>query len=189
MRKPALAIVLGLLLAAVFAAGYYIGRAKIEREWRLPPATLSEADVARLKVDGADPVPPAGSHVFGPMPLGRAREALRAFTAQDPVKVSLGSIGRSDDGTMDLHLVVENHAGCAITSYGGVAYGFAADGRSARLNKSGEHFVAFSKDDAQIAANEKGVLEAPIKNPETASLAVAQIDRWRCADGTSWARP
>lgn len=188
MRKPALAIVLGLLLAAVFAAGYYMGRAKIEREWRLPPATLGESDVSRLKVDGADPVPPAGSHVLGAMPLARAREALRAFTAQDPVKITVGSIGRTDDG-LELHLVVENHAPCQVTSYQGVAYGFAADGRSARLNKSGEHFVAFAKDDAKIAANEKGVLEAPLKNPDIASIALAQVDRWRCADGTTWARP
>lgn len=189
MKKPAVAIVLGLLLAvALFVGGYFVGRAKLEHEWRLPPMVLSEADVSRLKVPEADPVPKAGTKILKAMPLQRARITLAELTDKDPVKVTLGSIGRGDDGT-SLTLVVQNGAPCEVTSVEGVAYGFAANGASAKVNKAGEYFVAFaSKEGEKIASKAKANLSWSLKHPETASLAIAQVDRYRCADGTSWSR-
>ncbi len=187
MKKPLVIAAAAALVIVSFVAGYYAGRAKLEGEWRLPPMVLSESDVSRLKVDGADPVPRAGSKVLRAMPLERSRAALRELVANDAVKVSLASVGRGDEGA-ELHLVVQNDAKCEIKSVEGVAYGFRADGRSARLNKSGEHFVAFAKADLKIAAKEKDTVELPLKHPETTSLAVAQVDRYACADGTTWAR-
>ena len=45
-----------------------------------------------------------------------------------------------------------------------------------------------AKADLKIAAKEKDTVELPLKHPETTSLAVAQVDRYACADGTTWAR-
>lgn len=187
MKKALVLALAAVLVIVAFVAGYYAGRAKAESDWRLPPMVLSDADVSRMKVDGADPVPRAGSKVLRAMPLERSRVALRELTSNDAVKVAVGAIGRGDDG-MELHLVVQNEAKCELKSVEGVAYGFRADGRSARLNKGGEHFVAFAKADLKVAPKGKDAVELPLKHPETASLAIAQVDRYACADGTTWAR-
>lgn len=187
MRKPALLVVVALLVVAVFVAGYYTGRAKLESEWRLPPMVLSAAEVNRLKLPDADPVPPAGTRVVRAMPLERTRATVKAQTEKDPIRVTLGSVGRGDEGA-SLTVVVENGAPCEVASLEGVAYGFSADGRSARMNKGGEHFVAFAQADAKLAPKAKTPLSWPLKFPDTASVAVAQVDSYRCTDGTTWAR-
>lgn len=188
MRKVVLAVSFGLLLAFVFAAGYFIGRAKLEREWRLPPMALTEAEVGKMKVDGADSPPRVGSKVFGPMPLVRFRDVLGSFTAKDPVRALIGSVGRSEGEGGELTLVVKSEAPCEIAEVEGVVYGFDSWGRAATLNKGGEHFMGFAIKEKVAPKEPKKSLSTPVKNPGATAIALAQIDRYTCANGTSWTR-
>ncbi len=179
------------LVIGAFFAGYVLGQAKLEREWRLPPMVLTEAQVSKLRADDANPVPPPGTKVLVAMPLERARRAVAEFTAKDPVRVTLGSVGRGDEGA-EMSLVVKSDVPCAITSLEGTAYGFDSWGRSARLNRGGEHFVGFGKKlegkDEIAAKAPKAILSWPMRHVEAASIALAQVDRYSCADGTKWQR-
>lgn len=189
MRKSAFAVVVGFLFAFVFASGYYLGRAKVEREWRLPPMVLSAADVSRLSGDGANPVPPAGTKILAAMPLERTRRAVHEFAASDPVKVAVGSLARGDDGATEMTLVVQNDSACEVSEVAGTAYGFDAAGRSAKVNAHGEHFVGFASAVDKLAPNRHANMTMPIRHLDSASIALALVDRFQCTDGTRWARP
>jgi hypothetical protein len=190
MNKIILGLGVGIAIALAFSAGWFLGRSRLEREWRLPPMTLSEADVSKLKAGDADPVPRPGSKILAAMPLERSRQVLRELTGKDPIKAVIGSLGRSDEGSQ-MTLVLKSEAPCEVTSVEGVAYGFDSWGRSAKMNRGGEHFVAFaSKDGEKIAPKEeKKQVQLPLKHIDAGSIALAQVDRYKCADGTSWARP
>lgn len=175
--------------------GFVLGRYTLEREWQRPQTSLSAEDSKRLAVDNADPVPPAGSKVLRPMPIQKTRLALKEITKDDPVKLEVGSIGRSDGEGQELHLTLASSWDCEVTSYDGIAYGFDAWGRAAKMNASGEHFVAFSsklgdKADApaKIAPKENVQYALGIHHADTASIALAQVDKVSCAGGKSWTR-
>lgn len=189
MRKVGLAVAFGVLLACVFAAGYFIGRGKLEREWRLAPMPLSESDVGKTKAtEGADPPPPAGTKVLAAMPLEKFKGALASFTEKDPVRATIGSVGRSDGEGGELSLVLKSTVDCEITQVDGVVYGFDSKGGAATLNKGGEHYMGFSIKEKIPPKAEKATLTAPVKNPGTTAIALAQVDHYTCANGTSWAR-
>lgn len=166
--------------------GFFAGRALLERSWSQPYATLSPADATRY-ADGGDPAPKAGTQVLRPLPIGKARAALAALTAKDPVVATVGSVG-ADDAEMELHVTVENRGGCTITGGSGVAYGFTPTGQSAPTNRHGEHFVSF-KLDAPIEPGKHAVASQKLRFASKATLAIAQIDVTECADGTTWKRP
>ena len=176
--------------------GFLFGRFTLEREWSKPVAVFSADDAKRLAVEGADAVPPAGSKVMRAMPIQKSRAAIQELTKSDPVKLEVGSVGRGDGDGQELHLVIASSWDCEVTSYEGIAYGFDAWGRAAKMNKSGETFVAFTskagdKPDspAKIAPKENVHYALAIKHADTASIALAQIDKVSCADGKTWARP
>jgi hypothetical protein len=174
------AVLVGLLV------GWLVGRWDLERRWS-EPRTISADDVRRSSEGDADPTPPAGTVVMAAMPVQRARAALADLVAEDPVRVPVGSIGRSD-GEMFLHLTLVNHGTCAVREVEGVAYGFDAWGRSARLNRAGEHYVAFHATDLDLAPGASAFEEYPLHHPDIGSIALAQVERVACADGTSWSR-
>jgi hypothetical protein len=181
-------VLIGLLVLAVGAAiGWLVGRWELERRWA-EPVVIGAADAARSSEGDADPTPPAGTEVLAPMPILRARAALRAVVAEDPVRLRVGSIGRSD-GEMFLHLTLENHGDCTVREVEGGAYGFDARGMPARLNRAGEQYVAFHASDLALAPGAHENYEWPLHHPHAASLALAQVERVGCADGTQWERP
>lgn len=195
MRPFALAAVLSFATLVVgVIVGYLVGRWSLDREWREPLVIVGADDQARSAANDADPTPKAGSKVMRGMPLRKTREAMTLLTAKDPVRVTVGSIGRGDDGTTELHLALKNDSKCEVVSLEGVAYGFDAWSRPAAMNRRGEHYVAFASDgrsDGQpkIDPSGKAQLAQKLRYVDTASVAVAQVDTFTCADGTRWARP
>jgi hypothetical protein len=176
-----------LALAVGLAIGWLAGRWQLERSWAEPPTVLSEADVSRASAGDADPTPPAGTPVMAAMPLQRSRHALHELVATDPVRVRIGAIGRSD-GEMFLHVTLHNHGTCTVREAEGVAYGFDASGHSARVNRGGEHYVAFHATDLDLAPGAETNEESSLHHVGTASIVLAQVDRVTCTDGTTWAR-
>ena len=183
-------------LVVGLVVGFLFGRFTLEREWAKPVAALSPSDAKRLAVEGADAVPAAGSKVMRAMPIQKSRAAMQELTKSDPVKVEIGSVGRSGDEGQELHLVIASSWDCEVTSYEGVAYGFDAWGRASKMNKSGEHFVAFTskagdtpESPAKIAPKENVHYALALKHADVASIALAQVDKVSCADGKTWARP
>lgn len=177
-------LVVGLL------AGVFIGRSMLEREWSQPNVILklSEADAQRSSGKDANPVPKVGSAVVGPAPFALARKVMAELTAKDPVVLHVGDVGNTDEG-QELHLVLRNRGKCAVTSFAGVAYGYDAYGKPAQLNKGGENYVAFSEEKVEDLGPDKDhQYGSLLKHVETASLALAQVDQFTCADGTKWAR-
>ncbi len=185
-RIRVIAIVLVVLVVGL-TVGWFAGRWQLERQWS-EPVILGEDDVRRSSEGDADPTPAAGTRVLAAMPIQRARAALRALVADDPVRVPVGSVGRSD-GEMFLHVTLVNHGTCAVREVEGVAYGFDAWGRPARLNRAGEHYVAFHATDLDLAPGGSAFQEYPLHHPDIGSIALAQVERVGCADGTSWSRP
>jgi hypothetical protein len=180
-------IVIGIVLLLVGGiVGWLAGRWSLEQAWAAP-VTIGADDARRSSEGDADPTPAAGTVVLAAMPLQRARHALHDVAADDPVRMRIGSIGRSD-GEMFLHLTLVNHGTCAASEVDGVAYGFDAWGRSARLNRGGEHYVAFHATGLDLAPGASSLQEFPLHHPDIASIALAQVDHVRCADGTEWAR-
>jgi hypothetical protein len=175
-----------LVLVVGLVVGWVLGRWDLERRWA-EPTTIGEADVRRSSEGDADPTPAAGTRVLPAMPIQRSRAALAELVEGDPVQVRVGSVGRSD-GEMFLHLTLVNHGTCAVREVDGVAYGFDAWGRSAKLNRAGEHYVAFHATDLDLGAGGSAFQEYPLHHPDIASIALAQVDRVGCADGTSWSR-
>lgn len=186
MRRITVLVLVLVVLVVGLLVGWFAGRWELERRWA-EPTTISEDDVARSSEGDADPTPAAGTRVLPAMPLQRSRAALRELVAEDPVQVSVGSIGRSD-GEMFLHVTLVNHGACAVREVEGVAYGFDAWGRSARLNRAGEHYVAFRSSDLELAPGASSFQEYPLHHPDIGSIALAQVERVGCADGTSWER-
>ena len=170
------------------AAGYFIGRASLERQWSQPFVLTSRAQMSSGAE--ANPVPQDGARLLRPMPLARARQVMQTFTQTDPLVMTVGAVGNGDEGA-ELHLVLQHRPGklpCDINTYSGVAYGFDAWGRPAAMNQKGENFVAFSGTQVALKEGDKQLHSSPLKHVETASLAVAQIDQVTCATGERWAR-
>lgn len=179
-------LVVLVVLAIGVAIGWLVGRWELERRWA-EPIVVGVDDHARSSEGDADPTPPVGAHVLAPMPIQRARQALAAIVADDPVRLRVGSVGRSD-GEMYLHLTLENHGACTVREVEGVAYGFDARGMPARLNRAGEQYVAFHTDTLSLAPGAHEIVEWPLHHPHVASLALAQVERVGCTDGTLWTR-
>jgi len=177
-----IALFLGLLV------GYFLGRAKLDSEWRQPRVQITKEAAEHSAAADANPTPKAGALVFRAMPIERTRLAARELTANDPLVVTIASIGRDSEKT-NLHLTLQNKGKCKVTSYEGIAYGFDAYGRPAKLNRAGEHFVAFAAKPDPIEAGASTQHESPIQHVETASLVVAHVDRIGCEGGPDWVRP
>jgi hypothetical protein len=184
-KTTIIAVVVTLVLG--LAAGFFLGRWTLERQWRQPQMLLEGAEFQRLSSADADPVPAAGSRILRSMPLERSRVAMKDITKSDPVVLGVGAIGNGDEGT-ELHLDLVNNGRCTVTSVSGVAYGFDAWGEAAKLNKAGENFVAFSEDKIEIEPGKHHLVSSKLRYPETASLALAQVDSVRCKDAQPWSR-
>jgi len=177
-------LVVGLLL------GWYSGRYALERYWTQPLVLkrLAAADVKRSSGEGADPVPAIGTRVLEPAPLALARAALAEMTRQDPLLMTVGNV-KTGETESELKLDLTNRGKCTISSFSGVAYGYDAYGRASKLNKGGEHYVAFSeKDVTDLAPSRTRTLAMKLHNSRTASLALAHVDQVTCTDGARWAR-
>lgn len=178
------ALVIGLVI------GIFVGRALLEHEWSQPAVLqrLSQADAQRSTGKDADPVPAVGSLVLGKAPLARARLIMADVTKNDPVVLSIGDVGNSDEG-LELHLDLKNRGKCAVKSLSGTAYGYDAYGSPARMNKGGEHYVAFSATDlSDLGPGQEHSLNQLLHHADIASLAVAQVNQVTCTDGSKWAR-
>lgn len=182
MKKTVLFALITLIVGLV--VGFFVGRMLLEKQWSQPYTQVSPA-TERTNV-GANPSPKAGSKVLKAMPIGRSRAALQPVVEKDAVRSHVAAVGAGDEG-VELHVVVENHGACKVTSLAGIAYGFDAFGKPAAVLKGGENYVAFESKDA-IDPGAKKMVALPLKDAEDATLAIAQIDRTTCADGTSWAR-
>jgi hypothetical protein len=174
----AIALVIGLIL------GFVIGRFTLERQWSQPYTQVAPG--TEQKAAGHNTSPKAGTKVLKPMPIARSRAALKAMTEKDPVVSTIGAVGAGEEG-VELHVVVENHGKCTVTALSGVAYGFDAWGKPSPLLKGGENFVAFEMK-TPLEPGKKSTVAKPLKDVDDATLAVAQIDKTTCSDGTSWAR-
>jgi hypothetical protein len=184
-RFAIVAIVVALVVGA--ALGFFIGRWMLERAWRQPVLELEQGEHDKLAQADADPVPSAGTKILKPMPLERTRRALKEITKDDPIVMNVAAVGNGEDGS-ELHVEIKNNASCTVTSFSGVAYGFDSYGVPAKVNKSGEHFVAFSEDKVEIEPGKNHLHAAKLRYPDTAALAVAHVDAYKCKDGASWAR-
>jgi hypothetical protein len=182
MLKPILFAVVALVLGVIL--GFLLGRMTLERQWSQPYTQVSPA--AEQKSAGGNPSPKAGTKVLRPMPIGKSRAALQAMTEKDPVFSTVAAVGANEEG-VELHVVVENRGKCTVTALSGVAYGFDAFGKPAPLNKGGETYVAFESK-APLEPGKKTTVAEALKEVEDATLAIAQIDKTTCSDGTSWAR-
>lgn len=177
-------------LVVGLAIGIYMGRMMLEREWSQPRVLerLSAAEAGRSNGKDADPAPKEGTVVMRPAPFARARQVLSEFTQKDPVVMRVGTIGNTDEG-VELHLVLTNRGKCDVTALSGVAYGYDAMGKAGRVNKGGEHFVAFAEEKIEdFGAGKEHMVGMMLHNVEYASLALGQVDSVTCADGTKWAR-
>jgi len=188
MRK--LILVGGACLVVGLVVGIFVGRWLLERQWSQPQVLerLSAADAQRSTGKDADPSPKEGSLVLRGAPLARARMVMADVTKNDPVVLTVGDVGNSDEGN-ELHLDLKNRGKCAVKSLSGTAYGYDSYGKPARMNKGGEHYVAFSEDNlSDLAPEQTHSLTLLLHHVDIASLAVAQVDQVTCTDGTKWAR-
>lgn len=188
MRKVLLGGGTALAVVSVFVAGYFIGRARLSSAWSDRPSIVSDSDVAKMRVEGADMPPRAGSKVLNPMPLERSRAVLGEYVAKDPVRVTVGSLGRGDDGA-EISFVVSSSMDCEITELEGVLYGFEASGKSTAVNKRNEHFAGFRSTEKIAPRAKKQKISFEHKNAGVASIVLAHVDHAVCANGTSWHRP
>jgi hypothetical protein len=181
--------ILAVLVTAVlvFAAGWFAGRWALERDWSNPVHTVTPSEAQKAAVEGADPSPAAGTTLVGPLPLRRMREVVKGFTEKDPVIAKVAAFARDDDDK-DLHLVVHNRGDCKATRFAGVAYGYDAWGRSTRVNKGGEGYLAFDVKDTTVEPGASGQLTFKVHDPGVASLAVAHLDLVECEGGKTWKR-
>jgi hypothetical protein len=186
MKQAVIAAVVALILG--LAIGWFAGRSLLEREWSNPVVVLEGKDIRKASVDGGDPIPAIGTRLVRPVPLRRARTAAASLFAADAVKAKVVSFGNGDDGA-ELHVVLENRAGCTLSEVSGVAYAYDAWGRPARANKGGENYVAFAATKLAIAdGSATESISEPLKSPELASIGFGQIDAWTCKEGKSWKR-
>lgn len=175
------ALVVGLLI------GFFVGRWLLERSWRQPQMQLSPDEQQRLAGDDADPVPPAGTKILRPMPLERSRMASKEIVKNDPLRATVAAVGNGEDGA-ELHVDVLNTGTCTVTAFAGVAYTFDSWGVPASANKHGENFVAFAEDKLELEPGKHHLVAQKLRYPDTAALAVAQIDSMTCKDGSPWKR-
>lgn len=186
MDKKILPFVVVALVVGV-AIGWFAGRAMLEHDWENPLATISQADESRAVANDADPTPKAGAKILPKLPLRKARERAAKLVEKDPMVMTVGTIGTSDDGS-DLHMAIQNRGNCEVSAYRGVAYTFDADGKPVKANKNGETYMAFSSEKQKVAKGDTVDFSAPSRYADTASLVVAHIDSVECADGTKWTR-
>lgn len=184
-RTAIIVAIVALILGLV--AGFFVGRWTLEQKWRDAITIVSADDTAKSASNDADPTPKAGTKILKPMPLGRLRVALTDFSKDDRVKVTVGAFGRDDTKT-ELHLVVENHTPCEVTSVEGVAYGFDAWGRPTAVNRGGEDYVAFSGAKLTIAPGAHANVAQASRYALLANVAAAHVDAYTCSDGTKWKR-
>lgn len=187
MPKILIPVAIVVALAVGIAIGFFVGRSMLERKWADPLTTITPDAEKRASAGEADPTPKAGTKILKAMPVGRARAALKTFTEKDPLVAAVSDFGSGDNG-IELHVVVENRGKCAVTEMSGVAYGFDAFGMPAKANKNGETYVAFASD-AGVEPGKKVLVAQLLKNAGDATIAIAQVDHAKCADGTTWARP
>ncbi len=188
MRKVVIVGIICLIVGSLL--GWVSGRFMLERYWTQPLVLkrLAAADVEPSTGPGADPAPKVGTLVLRPTPLARARMVVAELTLQDPLQLTLGDVGTGTSESR-LNLDLKNRGKCAINAFSGVAYGFDAYGRPSRLNKGGEHYVAFSESNVtDLAPSATHSLSLKLHNVENASLVVAHVDQVTCSDGTRWAR-
>jgi hypothetical protein len=184
--KPKLktALLLAIVLFAGLIVGYLFGRFTLERQWSQPYTQAGPPPTGAP--DEINPSPTPGTKVLKAMPIAKSRAALASMTGDDPVVSHVAAVGWGANRA-ELHVVVESHAKCTVTSLGGVAYGFDPLGMPAPLNKGGATYVAFTSK-TPLEPGKTTTIAAPLKGIEDATLAIAQIDRTTCADGTTWAR-
>lgn len=176
------ALILGIII------GFIVGRATLERKWSQPYAAITPAEEQKSASQDADPTPKAGTKVMKAMPLARARMAMKAFTANDPVQSPTASFGQGDEG-IELHVTVENRGKCKLSNVSGVAYGFDANGLPAAANKHGETYVALnSKLEKPLDPGQKTMVSMKMRYAENATIALAHIDATECTDGPAWKR-
>lgn len=193
MKKYALPIAVGIALFAGLMIGFFVGRATLEAKWSNPVGVVSPAQFQKSSTaKDADPTPPAGAKLMKALPLMRMRREVAKLTEKDPLKITLTSFGNGEDGG-ELHLMMRNEAACKVTSYSGIAYAFDYSGKPVKANAAGEAYLAFRSDATTdksigIDPNGKYVHAQVLKHTETASLGVAHVDAYTCADGTKWAR-
>ncbi|WP_394837020.1 hypothetical protein LVJ94_08940 [Pendulispora rubella] len=194
-RRPGWVILLALgTLIIGLIAGYFAGRFSLDREWRKPTVRITKEDYEEAARDDADPTPAADSAVMRPMPLRRTRETVQGRIAGDPIAPLVGSIGRND-GEVELHLTVQNRGTCEVSKIEGVAYGFDARNRPTKMNRHGEHYVAFTaplpgdREPLRLRPEEKLVISEKLRYVDDASLALAEVTRVTCADGSIWKKP
>jgi hypothetical protein len=169
------------------ALGYVVGRRRLEQEWQNP---LTQVD--RQAVDAiatyADAAPALGTTVLKPLPLRRARQALKPFVANDMLTVSLVSFGNGSQGS-ELHLVIDSRAACNVVALRGVAYGYSATGIAQAVNNSNAHFVQFEAKGITLEAGGHEVVTQPLHYTSISSIGIAHVDYYQCDDGSSWKRP
>ncbi|HRG95948.1 MAG TPA: hypothetical protein PLR99_06860 [Polyangiaceae bacterium] len=189
-----LPLIVGLALLAGIAIGFVVGRAMLEAKWSNPLGVVSPADYKRSsEAKDADPTPPAGAKRLAILPFVRMRQEAAKLTKGEPLEVTLTSFGNGET-TGELHLMMRNHAACKITSYSGIAYAYDARGRPAKANAAGESYLAFrsnATEDKDIGIEPNGgkhIHAQVLKHTDIASLGVAHVDAYACADGTKWAR-
>jgi hypothetical protein len=186
MRKHSPTIIAAACLLLGLLGGYFAGRWKLESEWKQPIMLVAPDATGRRSAVDQDLAPPAGSRILRPMPLERTRLAARAVTEKDPLVMTVGTVGRGDEGD-ELHLTLENRGACAVAGYEGVAYGFDAWGNPSPLNASGENYIGFVET-ASIAPKATYQHSTKLKYRSVVNLVVAQVDRVVCADGVRWQR-
>lgn len=174
-------------LVVGLAAGFFIGRWSLERQWRQPVMMVTPDMEKRAQAGDADPTPKAGTRILQPMPLERTRFVVRDIVKKDPLVAIVATVGNGEEGS-ELHLRLENRGTCKIVGYEGVAYGFDAFGAPQKMNKNGEHYMAFKAEKVAIEPKAIGQLETKMRYPEIASLVVAHVDRVDCESGSRWAR-
>ncbi len=176
-------------LAVGILIGFFVGRSALERQWSQPYATITPEQFKKSSTEKADPTPSANAKIVKPLPIGRARAALKTMTETDPVKVAVVSEGSGDKG-FDLHVVVENHGKCTVKELSGIAYGFDALGRPAKMNYAGEPYVAFKGELSKepLEPGKHATIEQSLAYVETATNGMGQVDAFTCTDGTSWRR-
>ena len=184
--KPIAIIIAAAALLIGLIVGFFVGRVMLERQWSQPMGAIDPKAERKASTGDADPTPAAGTKVLGKMPITRGRMVLKDFTAKDKAVADVAAVGSGDEG-LELHVVVENKGACELSDVSGVAYGFDAYGRSAAMNKSGEHYVAFSAK-TEIKPGEKKMVAQKLKFAQASTLALAQIDATACKDGSKWKR-
>jgi hypothetical protein len=192
MKRYLWPVVAFALLLLGLTLGFFVGRVLLERQWSRPVSIVSAKAYERSAQAGADPTPPVGTRIFAALPLGRLREAAARELRDLPLKVTLTSFGNGEDGT-SLHLMMKNDAACAIVAYDGIAFAYDAYGRASKANLAGENYVLFAstalEKKPKIDPGGKLVHEQKLRYPETASIGLAYVEHYTCADGTQWKRP